>query len=208
MGNKILLLVALMTFVFCSTAGAEKILGMSYFYGKPHVGYTYEKLSPVKTGETRDRYVTCVETGKIDGEFVGLFETISYLGPMKIIRNDLYAFVTNKVYHTVTSNELTGEEYLFNRPTVIVVPKAGKEEFWENVEDSFDTKYKSKLIASVKTKMKIFNDILLVERAFKMRGDNVKYRDYYAKGYGLVKTEAFLNGKLEGMLSSELIKIE
>lgn len=206
MKSKIMLFMALFAITCPALAKAEEPISLSYFQSKLRSGYIYEKLSPVKTGDKRDRYVTYVDNDKIDGELVGLFETVSYLGPMKVKRSDLYTFVDNKVYHSVTFNEMTGKNVFFNRPTILIVPNPGKEEMWEDKDKG--EKYRSKLIKSVNTNMKTFNDVLLVEREFDLDGKKVKYKEYYAKGYGLVRTEASLDGKVEGMISSDLVKIE
>lgn len=208
MGSRIILLAVIFSLTFATIAKSEETISMAYFQVKPQVGYTYERLAPDNSGDQRDRYVTCVNTGKINGELVGLHETISYFGQMKIPRYDLYSFVGRRVYQNATSNQLTGKREFLSRPVVLIVPSHGMEESWENNDGGELTKCKSRLIPSVKIKGEEFSDVVLVEKEFRIDGRNVKCKEYYAKGYGLVKTETFFGGKFEGTLSSNLIKIE
>ena len=208
MKSKIMFLMVLFAFAYPALAKAEEPISLSYFQNDLKTGYVYERLSPVNTGDERDRYVTYIDSDKIDGELVGLFETIKYLGPMKVKSNDLYAFVDSKVYHSFTFNELTGKHVFFNRPTILIVPKPGKVESWENNNNGDIVKCKSRLVNSVKTSMKTFNNVVLVEREFKNNSKTVKYKEFYAKGYGLVKTEVSIDGNVRGMTSSDLVKIE
>lgn len=109
-------------------------------------------------------YVVCIKQGLLDGEPTGRFRTITYLGSMKIEKQDIYAIVGDTVFHTATSG-MMGEEVFSRRPVILKIPPKGKEVTWTNESEGVKIACKASYHqAKITTPVGQFTDLLKVER--------------------------------------------
>lgn len=189
----------------------SKVEDMASLYFPFHTGkaYLYELLGPTKTGKTRDRYVKCTKATRIDGESTGIFETVAYLGSMKIVKTDYFSVSEDLVYLTKTINFSGVLEYPV-RPIILKVPKDNQEISWKSFDEFSEKEVTKKAVRqdSLKTKLKTFEDVIVVTYVAYIDDKKLTNKAFYAKGYGMVREELYDSGKLIPFMSREIVRID
>lgn len=179
----------------------------SYFLPIQGKNYRYDMLDDDGDGRvTRSRRYT--ESGNIDGEFSAVFREVVLLGSLKTRTIEVYAINCNEVYLSTTENNLTGKQVHVIRPVILVLPIAGRNAHWTWSNEDGKHENTATFVDNVTTPLKRFNDVLLVSEELIYQGVLIQAKWYYAKGYGLVKEEHFVDRQRNPFVSDHVVKIE
>lgn len=181
-----------------------------YFLPKFNAGYVYNKLDANSAGNKKAKHVIYYSRGIIDGEVNYFFETIHFVESMKIKRVDVYAIVCDSVYQTSNENQLSGKTVYTIRPVVLKLPTQGKAINWSWTGENDRSEVHNATatyLENYQTPLKIFDNVLIVKDVVTHKDGKYVIKYYYAKGYGLIKNEWYVDGKIFEDLSGNLAEI-
>ena len=142
----------------------------------------------------------------VRGRYLGSIKCYIDIGP-GIVRTDIYERYGNEIRAIVT--EGPGGLDIHSTPQCVFVlpPARGEIVSWETTYGGMDSDYTAQFVDSVSTKHGTLSDVVLVTENTSADGEAIStYRRYYAKGYGLVRTEEDSEGKTNIWPSHELVK--
>lgn len=172
-----------------------------YFMFKEGIKFTYKAMGVDGTGKIPEMSYQCISVKNENGGIKGSFYENTQWGSQN---QQMYLAKGSEVQLIYTKNAFSGGDV--NPPnTVLKLPSGNSEISWT----WGDTRYSAQYIASVTTKTKTYNDIVVVTEGTKPEYKMGTKKKYYAKGIGLVKIEFYdENDKLSEMMSFELVKYE
>jgi hypothetical protein len=191
----------------CNPAANETL--KSYFLPMPDKVYQYDMLARYNQGDSRARSITYEKSPNSDGDSTVLLKTVFYLGAATAKRSDKYSVACGKVYHSATESDLLGRKTFGKRAIIMVLPEKGTVAKWTWSNDGGTHEYTATLVDETATPLKIFADVLVVSDQVNYEGSSIIKKYYYAKGYGLVKEELLIDGKVSsGPTTNQLVAIE
>ena len=181
-----------------------------YFPFHTDKGYEYEMiLYPPDNPPSRVRHYTqCLNRNTIHGELAGVFETASFIEGMKFTNEHAYSIANGQVFFN-SEKSVLGTEHYTNRPIILMIKQGNREYSWTSYDigSKRDISRYAKRLSEIKTKLRTFKDVILVIHTVSLGNEEFIEKEYYARGYGLVKQESFNKaGKL--LISKEITKID
>lgn len=172
----------------------------------------FDLLKPSQTGKTKASYSICTANDVIENIQYGAIKTISYVGDIKVVKTEIFICNEEQVSLFESQNEFTGRTRYTNMPIVFKMPK-NKEDImkWKNQENGTDefSVYEASFLDTLITRISVYENIVSVSEQKYYKGELFgKTINYYAKDFGLVKSELFdEKGVIINMGSSEISKI-
>lgn len=184
----------------------------SYFPFLLNMGMHYDLLEPTATGNKRIRYTVCIDKFYKDGELCGAIKNITFIGSIKTEALYVYAIGDNQVFLTMITTDLMGTTKYYVRPIILKIPSKKNQKVEWTYHHARDTsevyKCSSEYIPSLSTKLGKLKDIVVVTKKTYLKGELYTFteKEYYAKGYGLVRFETINDsGEVAG---AEVVKRE